>query len=114
MEAASFGHGDDETTPFLRQVLLDLRDVVRALRKEKSELSAGISDAIQELSEVKSRNGECVVALTAKLREHEASLVGLGARVAKLEKHRRIILFLFGVFAVMLVSTRIPSTMCMA
>lgn len=69
----------------MRQLLLDLREVVRALRKENSGLnglSGGIADARQELSEVKWRHGEYVVALTANLTEKEASLVGLAGRVA--------------------------------
>ena len=73
--------------------MLDLRDTVRALRKENRELRVlRNQNNEQDLSVAESRHGE-----------RDVAVVGLAGRVAQLEKERRIFFVLLVVFVMMLV-----------
>ena len=82
-------------TPFIAELLRDLRDAVRALKKENKELETGIAaaenaaqDAVQKAQQ---KCYEEVTKLKKQIAENEATKAGLIASVKALEKERVVL-----------------------
>ncbi|CAN6217459.1 unnamed protein product [Urochloa humidicola] len=73
---------------FIRGLLVDLRDAVRALKKERVELKAAIADTVMKLELSKKET-------TKMLEAKEAEINGLKERLLKEEKQTRWMLGLF-------------------
>ncbi|CAN6291653.1 unnamed protein product [Urochloa humidicola] len=73
---------------FIRGLLVDLRDAVCALKKERVELKAAIADTVMKLELSKKETAEM-------LETKEAEIDGLKKRLLKEEKQRRWMLGLF-------------------
>ena len=63
----------NSTTPFVKQLLVDLRDTVKDLKKENKELSASLVDASCKVGE----QGAEICGLKRLLGEKDAEIVEL-------------------------------------
>ena len=80
------------TTPFIAQLLRDLRDAVRSLKKEKKEMEEGIAAAQNALQGPYEQIG----LLKIQIAEKEATNSELMTTVKKLQKERvvlRLVIF---------------------
>lgn len=76
---------DNMTTPFIAELLVDLRDVARKLKKENKDLKAQIGEAHARANAQIEVEGQFAVQVA-----RNADLVG---RVNKLEKERVVFMF---------------------
>lgn len=92
---------DPEATDFVNQNLLDLRDCVRALRKENKELKASASDeqakegACAELRRLLVAKSDECAELRRIVVQNEAAIVHLSDRVKMVENNRMLIISVF-------------------
>lgn len=73
---------------FIRELLIDLRDTVRALKMENKQLKSYLFDAMTKLEENKSEKE----ALNKELYEKNAANAELMGRVQKLEHERMMLM----------------------
>ncbi|CAL5055751.1 unnamed protein product [Urochloa decumbens] len=99
-------YDDDSTTPFVKQLLIDLRDMVWALAKENANLRDSISKARAQINEQLVQRAHLEQMLLPRvertdwrraLAEKEDQVVSLSDKVKKFEKERLFLLSaLFG------------------
>ncbi|RLN42405.1 hypothetical protein C2845_PM01G14880 [Panicum miliaceum] len=83
---------------FVQGLLLDLRDAVWNLKREKAELQHAVDDAVMQLNEQKKE------ATTVKeLAEHLCN----NARLKKIERERRVLFMLCVALAIVLLAPRV-------
>ncbi|XP_062195228.1 uncharacterized protein LOC133898526, partial [Phragmites australis] len=82
---------DATTTPFVKQVLVDLCDMVWSLRKEKEEheLIATISEGRSKFEEMGRVHGAELCGVREQLEAKDALIVELSVRTKKLENKRK-------------------------
>uniref|UniRef100_A0A0D9ZPM8 GRF-type domain-containing protein n=1 Tax=Oryza glumipatula TaxID=40148 RepID=A0A0D9ZPM8_9ORYZ len=85
---------EPETTPYLRQVLNDLHNVVRGLKEEKSILRASFVSAKAQIDELTAVHNGDVADWTRKLKEKDDLACELRARVVQLEEGRKLLLLI--------------------
>uniref|UniRef100_A0A0E0PD40 GRF-type domain-containing protein n=1 Tax=Oryza rufipogon TaxID=4529 RepID=A0A0E0PD40_ORYRU len=85
---------EPETTPYLRQVLNDLHNVVRGLKEEKSILRASLVSARAQIDELTAVHNGDVADWTRKLKEKDDLACELRARVVQLEEGRKLLLLI--------------------
>lgn len=90
---------DPEASDFVNQNLLDLRDCVRALKKENKELKASASDEQAkencELRRLLVAKSEQCAELRRIVVQNEAAIVHLSDRVKMVENNRMLIISVF-------------------
>ena len=98
---------ESTTTPFVKQLLRDLRDMVWHLKRENAKLSMAVDEARLELGQVGNVGDAELIAVKEerKLKEQEAA--ALGDRVRKLENERLALLYAFGLLFVAFVMFRV-------
>ena len=98
---------ESTTTPFVKQLLRDLRDMVWHLKRENAKLSMVVDEARLELGQVSNVGDAELIAVKEewKLKEQEAA--ALGDRVWKLENGRLTLLYAFGLLFVAFVMFRV-------
>ncbi|CAL4917636.1 unnamed protein product [Urochloa decumbens] len=83
------------TTPFVRQLLVDLRDMVWRLKRERREMQAELREAKRMLQEQRAIPEAELRALQEQLQAKDNEISVLRARVSDLEKQKRM--FAYGV-----------------
>jgi uncharacterized protein YhaN len=86
---------DSSTTPFVRQLLVDLRDKVRGLKIEKKELLDALGRAKEKVDEQKCASYAEVRVAKDQLEAKDQKLVELRKRVKRLEKQRCMFAYAF-------------------
>uniref|UniRef100_A0A0E0LZ86 Uncharacterized protein n=1 Tax=Oryza punctata TaxID=4537 RepID=A0A0E0LZ86_ORYPU len=84
-----------ETTPYLRQVLNDLHNVVRGLKEEKSDMRASLVSARAQIDELTAACNGDVADWRRKRKEKDDLACKLRARVVELEEGRKFPLSTF-------------------
>uniref|UniRef100_I1PP54 GRF-type domain-containing protein n=1 Tax=Oryza glaberrima TaxID=4538 RepID=I1PP54_ORYGL len=95
---------EPETTPYLRQVLNDLHNVVRGLKEEKSILRASLVSARAQIDELTAVHNGDVVDWTRKLKEKDDLACELRARVVQLEEGRKLLLLIVAGLVLLIVA----------
>jgi predicted nuclease with TOPRIM domain len=75
---------DDATTPFLKQLLLDLRDKIWALTNENAKLRGALSEGRAKFEQQRAQ----IEPMRVQRAEKDIHVAALGERVKKLEKER--------------------------
>lgn len=83
---------DDATTPFLSQLITDLRNKVWNLSKENEKLRAPITETSELLDKMLVCRAE-VVELRREIAEKDAHLLAISGRMMKVEKQRRMLIW---------------------
>lgn len=81
---------DDATTPFLSQLITDLRDKVWDLTKENEKLKASITETREQLDKMLDSRAE-VVELRREVAEKDVHILAISGRMMKAEKQRRML-----------------------
>lgn len=97
---------ESTTTPFVKQLLRDLRDMVWRLR-ENAKLSAAVDEATGELEQAGNVQAAELRAVKAELKRKEQEAAALGDRVRKLENERLALLYDFGLMCAAFVMFRV-------
>ncbi|EEE61549.1 hypothetical protein OsJ_15884 [Oryza sativa Japonica Group] len=95
---------EPETTPYLRQVLNDLHNVVRGLKEEKSILRASLVSARAQIDELTAVHNGDVADWTRKLKEKDDLACELRARVVQLEEGRKLLLLIVAGLVLLIVA----------
>ncbi|KAG2620927.1 hypothetical protein PVAP13_3NG235326 [Panicum virgatum] len=85
------------TTPFIAQLLRDLRDAVRSLKKEKKEMEEGFATAQNAAENALQGQYEQIGHLNRLLAEKEAANAELKTTVEMLQKERVVLRLVIGV-----------------
>ena len=83
-------HDEEITTPFVKQLLIDLRDKVWALAKENAELRDSFADA-RSGTEQQLFGTLQWTALTTALADKESEVFSLTGKLKKLETQRQLL-----------------------
>ena len=88
---------ESTTTPFVRSLLIDLRDMVWKLRREKEEMVAAVVDAREKLEETRAEKEAELQAARLAMQAKDHEVVVLGERVNELDRQRAILLYALAV-----------------
>ena len=84
---------ESTTTPFVQQLLRDLRDMVWRLRREGKNLSAALVEARENFEQAANVHAAEVLAMKAELQLKEKEVAAVNERVRKLEREKMVLLF---------------------
>lgn len=76
----------------MKQLLIDLRDKVRDLTRENTNLRGSISESGAELAQMVMKGRQVEQSLLLKLAEKDVQLAAVGERIKRLEKERVVLM----------------------